>query len=115
MSCLLYTSYRLRRSIVLYALRQSIEESFKISIHHLVKVFGCFFRNGLLVGSCLLYTSIEEVREKQKYRMFGYVGRKDYSLNGLLDCYKKLPPVSYTHLDVYKRQVKDDTYRIHNE
>jgi len=23
--------------------------------------------------------------------MFGYVGRKDYSLNGLLDCYKKLP------------------------
>ena len=34
---------------------------------------------------------IEEVREKQKYRMFGYVGRKDYSLNGLLDCYKKLP------------------------
>lgn len=31
---------------------------------------------------------IEEVREKQKYRMFGYVGRKDYSLNGLLDCYK---------------------------
>ena len=34
---------------------------------------------------------IEEIREKQKYKMFGYVGRKDYSLNGLLDCYKKLP------------------------
>ena len=33
------------------ALRQRIEESFKISIYHLVKVFGCFFRNGLLVGS----------------------------------------------------------------
>ncbi len=31
---------------------------------------------------------IEEIREKQKYKMFGYVGRKDYSLNGLLDCYK---------------------------
>lgn len=28
---------------------------------------------------------IEEVREKQKYRMFGYVGRKDYSLNGFND------------------------------
>lgn len=34
---------------------------------------------------------IEEIREKQKYKMFGYVGSKDYSLNGLLDCYKKLP------------------------
>lgn len=34
---------------------------------------------------------IEEIHEKQKYKMFGYVGRKDYSLNGLLDCYKKLP------------------------
>ena len=39
-----------RRSVVLYALRQRIEESFKISIHHLVKVFGCFLCNGLLVG-----------------------------------------------------------------
>ena len=34
---------------------------------------------------------IEEIREKQKYKMFGYVGRKDYSLDGLLACYKKLP------------------------
>ena len=34
----------------LYALRQRIEESFKISIQHLVKVFGCFLCNGLLVG-----------------------------------------------------------------
>lgn len=37
------------------------------------------------------YEFIEEIHEKQKYKMFGYVGRKDYSLNGLLDCYKKLP------------------------
>ena len=34
---------------------------------------------------------IGKIREKQKYRMFGYVGRKDYSINGLLDCYKMLP------------------------
>lgn len=34
---------------------------------------------------------IEEINKKQKYKMFGYVGRKDYSLNGLLECYKKLP------------------------
>ena len=34
---------------------------------------------------------IKEIHEKQKYKMFGYVGRKDYSLNGLLDCYNKLP------------------------
>src|SRR5699024_7978313 len=42
--------YRLRRSVVLYALRQRIAESFKISSHHLVKVFGCLLCNGLLVG-----------------------------------------------------------------
>lgn len=34
---------------------------------------------------------IARIDEKQKYRMFGYVGRKDYSINGLLDCYKMLP------------------------
>lgn len=37
------------------------------------------------------YEFINRIREKQKYKMFGYVGRKDYSINGLLDCYKKLP------------------------
>jgi len=34
---------------------------------------------------------ISNIIELQKYRMFGYVGRKDYSLNGLFDCYKKIP------------------------
>ena len=34
---------------------------------------------------------IAKINEKQKYKMFGYVGRKDYSINGLLECYKKIP------------------------
>ena len=34
---------------------------------------------------------IDKIREKQKCKMFGYVGRKDYSIYGLLDCYKLLP------------------------
>ena len=34
---------------------------------------------------------ITNIIEKQKYKMFGYVGRKDYSLNGLLECYNKIP------------------------
>jgi hypothetical protein len=37
------------------------------------------------------YEFINRIREKQKYKMFGYVGRKDYSLNSLLDCYKRIP------------------------
>ena len=34
---------------------------------------------------------VARIYEKQKYRLFGYVGRKDYSIDGLFECYKKLP------------------------
>ena len=34
---------------------------------------------------------INKIIELQKYRLFGYIGRKDYSLYGLFDCYKKIP------------------------
>lgn len=34
---------------------------------------------------------VVKIREKQKYKMFGYVGRKDYSIYGLIACYEKIP------------------------
>lgn len=46
------------------------------------------------VISTLEYFGCEEfaktIHVKEKYKMFGYIGRKDYSINGLLDCYREI-------------------------
>ena len=66
----------------------------------------------MMIGACLLYTSMKNGDEDVAQMREEYNGRRRYVLHRFkemgLKCFE---PVSYTHLDVYKRQLCTCTRR----
>ena len=60
----------------------------------------------MLSANCLLYTSAKDETGEKWLATKGPAGSESYDENGNLRSKRqlRLEPVSYTHLDVYKRQ-----------
>lgn len=44
-----------------------------------------------ILGEFEEYEMIKDINIRKMFRLFGYVGHKDYTINGLLDCFNKIP------------------------